>query len=128
MRFSPGWKISVTVLALLPLLVSLGNWQGRRADEKRDILGKIDQRRAVPPVQFGKLDGNSVTYCVLNGNAASLVLVSLLFSDFNLASAIIQIVWITVSLCGLYRYWKAHRANTSRRQKDHHPAGYRVYQ
>jgi hypothetical protein len=56
-------------------------------------------------LQFGKLDGNSINYCMLNGAAATLVLISL-SKDFNLASAIIQIVWISVSLCGLYRYVK----------------------
>ena len=56
MRFSPGWKISVTVLALLPLLVSLGNWQARRAYEKREILGKIEQRRAASPMELSKLE------------------------------------------------------------------------
>ncbi len=55
-------------------------------------------------LQLGKLDGNSILYCLLNGGAASLVLISL-FYDFNLASAVIQIIWISVSLFGVSRYW-----------------------
>ena len=92
------------------------------------LLGVCFYIASYSALQFGKLDGNSVAYCVLNGSAASLVLVSLLFSDFNLASAIIQIVWITVSLCGLYRYWKLNQARTKRRQLNHHPARYRAFQ
>ncbi|MEM7257476.1 MAG: hypothetical protein AAF404_08815 [Pseudomonadota bacterium] len=61
-------------------------------------------------LQFGRIDGNSIQYCLCNGAAASLVLISL-FHDFNLASAIIQIVWISVSLFGLYRYLQRKRSN-----------------
>lgn len=69
------------------------------------LLGVAFYVASYSALQFGKLDGNSINYCILNGTAATLVLVSLC-KDFNLASAIIQIVWITVSICGLYRYWK----------------------
>ena len=69
------------------------------------LLGVCFYIGSYSALQFGRIDGNSITYCLLNGSAASMVLVSLLFSDFNLASAIIQIVWITVSMCGLCRYW-----------------------
>ena len=41
---------------------------------------------------------------LLNGCAASIVLISL-FYDFNLASAVIQVVWISVSLFGVCNYW-----------------------
>lgn len=69
------------------------------------LLGVVFYVASYSALQFGKLDGNSINYCILNGAAATLVLVSL-SKDFNLASAIIQIVWITVSIFGLYRYWK----------------------
>lgn len=59
-------------------------------------------------LQFGRLDGNSIQYCLCNGSAAALVLISLIH-DFNLASALIQIVWISVSLFGLYRYVRRRR-------------------
>ncbi len=67
-------------------------------------------------LQFGKIDGNSLRYCALNGLAASLVLISLL-NDFNLASAIIQIVWITVSLCGLLRYRSSNQLHNAYRPR-----------
>ncbi len=59
-------------------------------------------------LQLGRLDGNSISYCVLNGFAAALVLISL-YKNFNLASALIQVVWITVSVVGVYRHRIAKR-------------------
>ena len=51
-------------------------------------------------LQLGFLDGNGVPYSVANVVAAALVLVSLT-EDFNLASAVIQVVWIFVGVIGL---------------------------
>lgn len=51
-------------------------------------------------LQVGRLDGNGVPYTLLNILAATLVLVSLL-RDFNLASALIQVTWISLGLVGL---------------------------
>ena len=57
-------------------------------------------------LQIEKIDGNSIRYSVANGTAACLVLVSLI-SDFNLASAMIQLVWILASLFGAIKYYRA---------------------
>ena len=83
------------------------------------LLGVLFYVTSYSALQFGKLDGNSVYYCILNGIAASLVLVSLT-KDFNLASAIIQIVWISVSLCGLVRFWKRREVSRVSRQQFLH--------
>lgn len=72
------------------------------------LVGVLIYVGSYSALQFGKLDGNSIHYCLCNGCAASLVLVSL-FHDFNLASAIIQVVWISVSLFGLWRYVQRKR-------------------
>lgn len=53
-------------------------------------------------LQLGLLDGNSMRYTILNGSAASLVLISLL-QDWNMASALIQIMWIGISIVGICR-------------------------
>jgi len=53
-------------------------------------------------LQLGQIDGNSLRYTLLNGTAASLVLISL-WQDFNLASALIQITWISISVVGICR-------------------------
>lgn len=51
-------------------------------------------------LQLGYLDGNGVTYSVANVVAAALVLVSLT-NDFNLASAVTQVIWIAIGTGGL---------------------------
>lgn len=53
--FKPGWKLTVFVGLLLPLLVSLGAWQLDRAVEKQAILDQMDQRRSQPPVALNAL-------------------------------------------------------------------------
>ncbi|MEE4300514.1 MAG: SURF1 family protein [Pseudomonadales bacterium] len=37
MRFAPNWKLTLFALIFLPMLVALGSWQLRRAEEKRGI-------------------------------------------------------------------------------------------
>ncbi|OED36588.1 hypothetical protein AB833_26615 [Chromatiales bacterium (ex Bugula neritina AB1)] len=67
------------------------------------LLGVLLYIGSYMALQLGYLDGNSLKYSVLNGFAATFVLLSLL-KDFNLASALIQLVWITISLGGMYRH------------------------
>ena len=55
-------------------------------------------------LQVGLLRGSSYTYTAMNLLGASLVLLSLM-SAFNLASAIIQVTWIVISLFGLARIY-----------------------
>ena len=55
-------------------------------------------------VQMDKLDGNDSVYSVVNIVAAALVLVSL-YRDFNLASALIQVTWISLGLIGMLLRW-----------------------
>ncbi len=54
-------------------------------------------------LQTGAIDGNGAVYAMSNLAAASLVFVSLL-DAFNLASALIQVSWILVSLFGIWRH------------------------
>jgi predicted membrane protein len=76
------------------------------------LLGVLIYVCSYSALQFDKLDGNSLQYCLLNGSAATLVLISLVH-DFNLASAIIQVVWISVSLFGLLRFLQRKRETKS---------------
>jgi len=48
--------------------------------------------------------------------AASLVLVSLIH-QFNLASALIQISWIGISVVGVFRLWSTNRRRDSRKRR-----------
>jgi len=52
---------------------------------------------------IGKIGGTDNRYILMNFVAAICVLISL-FHNFNLASALIQIFWITISVVGLIRY------------------------
>lgn len=63
-------------------------------------------------LQTGRITGEGIHYTVLNLLASSLVLISLMH-EFNLASAMIQISWILISIMGLCRL-----AYTKRRQRD----------
>lgn len=45
-QFKPDWKTSALTLLLLPLLLSLGNWQLDREREKRDILATFESRQS----------------------------------------------------------------------------------
>ncbi len=79
------------------------------------LLGVLLYVGSYSALQLGRMDGNSLRYCVLNGCAATLVLISL-FYNFNLASAVIQVVWITVSLLGVYRYFTSKKPMMISRQ------------
>lgn len=49
---------------------------------------------------FQRLQSNQVCYFVMNGFAAAMVLVGLM-SAFNLASALIQVFWIIISIVAI---------------------------
>jgi hypothetical protein len=51
-------------------------------------------------LQFKLIDGNGIAYLLMNLIAAGLVLFSLTES-FNLASALIQVSWLVIGVCGL---------------------------
>lgn len=71
-------------------------------------------------LQNGRLRQDSATYSWLNLLAASLVLISLA-NEFNLASAVIQLSWILISLCGLHRVGKVARKHCQQsRGNDRH--------
>ena len=67
------------------------------------LLGVACYVTAYTSLQLGLMRGASVKYTLLNMTAASLVLLSL-SADFNLSSAMIQIIWIAISMVGLARF------------------------
>lgn len=71
------------------------------------IAGFVGYMAGFAGQQFGIIDGNSKAFSIINIISASLVLVSLT-EHFNLASAMIQVSWITIGLIGLTL--KAQRA------------------
>ena len=76
------------------------------------ITGSIIYVTAFAAMQIGRLDGNSMSYMLLNILAASLVAVSL-FAEFNLPTALIQFSWIVAGFAGLTlrarKSWSATR-------------------
>lgn len=76
--------------------------------ETAGLLGVVLYLGSYAALQLGLIRGNSRTYTLLNLAAASFVLISLL-TEFNLASAMIQISWIVISITGLTRMWLLHR-------------------
>ena len=67
------------------------------------VLGFIFYMLSYFLLLIGKIDGTNNSYILMNFVAASCVLVSLIH-NFNLASALIQVFWIVISIVGLVRY------------------------
>lgn len=55
MAFSLNIRVLILAIILIPVLLSLGQWQLRRAAEKQTILDKVDARWAQAPVNFDSL-------------------------------------------------------------------------
>lgn len=63
-------------------------------------------------LQIGRLSADSVLYSGLNALGAVLILISLL-RTFNLASFVIEVFWLAISLIGLGRWaWRHWRGGT----------------
>ena len=77
-------------------------------------------------LHVGTLRSDSAAYCLANILAASLVMISLLH-DFNLASALIQISWIAISMVGLLRMAFGVRRPRRRSRRRRLAVGYRSY-
>lgn len=56
-------------------------------------------------VQMGRLHIRNLSYSLINGACALLIIVSLLV-DFNLSSFIIEIAWFLISLLGVVNYFR----------------------
>lgn len=72
------------------------------------ILGVILILTAYFLVQTGGLSADELKFPVINLIGASLILVSLLHT-FNLASFVIEVAWILISLFGIWRIWRRRR-------------------
>ncbi|MEC7763946.1 MAG: cyclic nucleotide-binding domain-containing protein [Pseudomonadota bacterium] len=82
--------------------------QGNLILDGLGLFGAILYLGSYAALQFGLIRGSSVTYTILNLMAASAVLTSL-FSQWNLSSAIIQTSWVVISIVGLARLWLMQR-------------------
>ena len=66
------------------------------------VLGTLAYLASYFLLQMGLIRSDSYAYCLVNMEAACLVMISLLH-NFNLASALIQISWIVISALGIFR-------------------------
>ena len=67
-------------------------------------------------LQQGRLGPDDLAYSLLNALGAAAILVSLIF-DFNLSAAVIEGMWLLISLYGLARWL------SKRERADDPPAG-----
>lgn len=72
------------------------------------FVGALLFMSAYAALQFGLVRGSSITYTVANLIAASLLLISLV-QDFNAGSAVVNSVWIVISIIGLVRIYRQLR-------------------
>ena len=82
------------------------------------IAGFLFYMAAYGLLQLGKISGQSYSYTLMNMAAASLVLLSLIH-QFNLASLLIQVAWILISIVGLIRIWRMRRSAHSNGKHSH---------
>ena len=67
------------------------------------VIGFLLYMLAYFLLQIGKVEGSGIIYTLMNLSAAILVLISLIH-EFNLASVLIQVAWILISIIGLIRF------------------------
>ncbi len=67
------------------------------------IIGVIFTLIAYYYINIGKWTSDDLAYVLLNLFGSCFLMFSLCFT-WNLASALIEIAWISISLIGLYRY------------------------
>ena len=59
-------------------------------------------------LQLNKLSSNQLSYSVLNGLGAILILVSLTY-EFNLSAFAIEFFWLLISIVGIVDYYRSKK-------------------
>ena len=59
-------------------------------------------------LQIGRLASEGLAFSLLNGAGALFVLVSLVF-EFNFAAFVLELVWLVISVVGLWRACRTRR-------------------
>jgi len=74
-----------------------------------DLIGSIGVATIIITyvlLQTEKIRSESLTYSILNGLGAGLIVFSLIF-DFNFSAFIVESLWVLISLYGIGKYfWK----------------------
>ncbi len=80
-----------------------------------DIIGNVGVAMMVVAyflLQIGKLDSRQVSYSLLNGVGAALVLVSLAV-EFNMSAFVMESFWLLISVVGLVMAFRYRRTVVS---------------
>ena len=73
-----------------------------------DVVGTIGVSIIVVAyflLQVEKIDPQSLIYSLINASGSMLILYSL-FENWNLASVVIEVFWIAISLYGVFKYFR----------------------
>ena len=68
-------------------------------------------------LQMERLGSRSLTYSVMNGVGALLIIVSLCYA-FNLSAFVIEFFWLLISIFGMIRVLSARRRGLVKRGRD----------
>ncbi len=60
-------------------------------------------------LQVEKMDAKDLSFSLFNSIGALMILISLLY-DWNLASFLMEFIWLMISLYGVLKYYKSRRS------------------
>ncbi|HQQ74251.1 MAG TPA: SURF1 family protein [Pseudomonadales bacterium] len=66
-QFRFEWRTALLAAALLPIMVNLGFWQLRRADENRELMRVAEQQRQRSPIAFAQAPFVSLQQVTIRG-------------------------------------------------------------
>ncbi|MDQ3130870.1 MAG: hypothetical protein M3Q99_08930 [Acidobacteriota bacterium] len=72
-----------------------------------DIIGSIGVATIIVTyvlLQTGRVKSESLTYSVLNGAGAALIVFSLFYS-FNFSAFVVESLWVLISIYGIAKYF-----------------------
>jgi len=72
-----------------------------------DIIGSIGVATIIVTyvlLQTGRIKSESLTYSVLNGAGAALIVFSLFYS-FNFSAFVVESLWVLISIYGIAKYF-----------------------
>jgi hypothetical protein len=81
------------------------------------ILGVFIIIVAYMLLQLEKMDAQDLSFSVLNTLGALLIIISLLY-DWNLASFLMESIWMLISLYGILKYYKLKKREENTAKDD----------
>lgn len=68
-------------------------------------------------LQVEKMDAKDLSFSILNSIGALMILISLIY-DWNLASFLMEFIWLMISLYGVLKYFKSQRVAATHDGKE----------